>query len=169
MEKKRRKIYRMIDCGHVSELSKEEKEHAMNMLRHDLVHNHFSGDCIGRVEKRAWVIHRRLAMLEGAPPKVSIQCKLQHGLGWHVVPACDTLKWSLSLCECRGLWRLAWIDNCGIEIIIWDFDSYEDAVAWLRGHVIIRDTDGYDGDSFELLLQAIAPYYYKNFRALTKI
>ena len=64
MEKKRRKIYRMIDCGHVSELSKEEKEHAMNMLRFSLVHNHFSGDCIVRVEKRAWVIDRRLAMLK---------------------------------------------------------------------------------------------------------
>jgi hypothetical protein len=50
---------------------------------------------------------------------------------------------------------LAWIDNCGVEIVIWDFDTMEDAVAWLRGHVIIRDTDGYDGDSFELLLQEI--------------
>ena len=58
----------MIDCGQVSELSKEEKEDAMKALSTELVFISHTGDCKVRVERRLWVINRRRAMLQEAPP-----------------------------------------------------------------------------------------------------
>jgi len=156
---KRRKIYRMIDSGRVSELSEEEKEWAIKSLRHHIVNNYHSGDCIVKYNRRVWVLHRRLALVEGTTIDVGINVKLICGIGgWRAIPAGEskTLKhWSLELYRYYNFWRLAWIDEDGVEIIIWDFDLYEDAVEWLRGHVHILEVDEYDGDVFELLLQAI--------------
>ena len=165
MKKNRRMrtIYRMIDCGQVSELSKEEKEDAMKALSTELVFISHTGDCKVRVERRLWVINRRLAMLQEAPPNVTVWCKLHYRYNsdsWSVVHACDVSSircWFLDLHKYKDIWRLAWIEG-GVEIIIWDFDSYEDAVAWLRDHVYIVGADGeHEKSRFELLLQAVAP------------
>jgi hypothetical protein len=166
MEKKRtmRTICRLIDCGHVNELSEEEKKRARDLLSVALVHNHHSGECIVKVDRLTWTLHRRLALLEGTPPSSFKICvKLRYRTTeWHAIPAggVDIYNlWYLDLHKFRGVWRLAWIDDCGVENVIWDFDSYDEAVEWLRSHIIVADVDGeYEGDVFELLLQAVQSY-----------